>query len=184
MKIKKVLLVIALSLMGVSSVRAQGLIDFRNRITGTIDAAVFQNSVGGTLLSGANFVAQLYYGASAGSLVPITDAASPFRTGTGAGYWNAGTDSTRVLPGISPGSTVFLQVRVWNTSIAATYDAVRLTGSNYGDSNTFPAVAGGGSPPTAPAALGGLQQFALVPEPSTIALGILGAAALLFRRRK
>jgi hypothetical protein len=34
--------------------------------------------------------------------------------------------------------------------------------------------------------LSGLQSFNLrvVPEPSTIALGVLGAAALLYRRRK
>jgi hypothetical protein len=30
----------------------------------------------------------------------------------------------------------------------------------------------------------GLRTFELVPEPSTIALGVLGAAALLYRRRK
>jgi len=184
MKIKKLLLVVALSLMGVSSVRAQGLIDFRNRITGTIDAPVYQNSVGGTLLAGANFVANLWYGTSAGSLAPITDAASPFRTGTGAGYWNAGTDSTRVLPGILAGSTVFLQVRVWDSAMGATYALAKAAGGAWGDSNTFSVVAGGGSPPTAPTALGGMTAFALVPEPSTYALMALGACALLFRRRK
>jgi hypothetical protein len=32
--------------------------------------------------------------------------------------------------------------------------------------------------------LAGLQSFTLVPEPSTIALGVLGAIAFFFRRRK
>lgn len=181
---KSLLLVAALSLAGAASVKAQGLVDFRNRITGTIDAAVFRDTVGGTLLSGANFVANLWYGTTAGSLAPIADVAAPFRTGTGAGYWNAGTDSTRVLPGIAPGSTVFLQVRVWDSATGATYDLAKAAGGLWGDSNVFSVTAGGGSPPTAPAALVGLNQFALVPEPSTYALMALGACALLFRRRK
>lgn len=42
---------------------------------------------------------------------------------------------------------------------------------------------GSGGVPGFPASLEGLQGFQMVPEPSTIALGLLGAAALLLRRR-
>lgn len=183
MKTKLMVFMAASCMAGASSVRAQGLIDFRNRITGSVDAPVYRESVGGTLLSGANFVANLWYGTSAGSLAPITDAAAPFRTGTGAGFWNAGTDSTRVLSGI-PSATVFLQVRVWDSAAGATYDAAKLAGGFWGDSNVFGVTVGSSSPPLGPSLLIGLQSFALVPEPSAIALGVLGATALLFRRRK
>jgi len=189
MKMKKLLLVGVVSLVGVSSVSAQGTINFVNRITGTLDKPVYLNGVGGTLLSGANFVAQLYYSATdpgpAGSLTAVLDAAAPFRpAGAGAGYWNAGADATRVLTGILPNTQVWLQVRAWDSTFGATYDLAKAAGGLWGDSNVFTAIAGGGTPPVAPANMTGLTSFTLVPEPSTLALGILGAVALLLRRRK
>jgi len=187
MKMKKLLLVCVVSLVGVSSVSAQGTVNFVNRITGTLDAPVYLNGVGGTLLSGATFVAQLYYSATdpgpTGSLTAILDAAAVFRTGAGAGYWNAGTDATRQLPGILPNTQVWLQVRAWDSTFGATYDLAKAAGGAWGDSKVFSETAGGGTPPVAPANLTGLTAFTLVPEPSTIALGILGAVALLLRRR-
>jgi hypothetical protein len=47
-------------------------------------------------------------------------------------------------------------------------------------------LGGSGSPPAATPDMLGLQSFSLVttPEPSTIALGVIGASSLLFRRRK
>jgi len=185
MKMKKLLLVGVVSLVGVSSVSAQGTINFVNRITGQLDKPVY--NVGGALLSGANFMAQLYYSATdpgpARSLNAILDTAAVFRTGAGAGYWNAGADATRVLPGITPNTQVWLQVRAWDSTFGATYDIAKAAGGVWGDSNVFTAIAGGGSPPVAPANMTGLTSFTLVPEPSTIALGILGAVALLLRRR-
>src|SRR5213593_3837836 len=103
----RIVLVVTLSLLSAGVVRAQGLIDFRNRITGTLDVPVYYDFAGVNLVSGPNFLAQLYYGTSTTSLSPVTDPAAPFRTGTGAGYWNAGADSTRVLLGITPGTMVF-----------------------------------------------------------------------------
>jgi hypothetical protein len=182
---KKLLLIGILSVGGVSSVFAQGTIDFRNRITGTLDWPVY--GIDGTLLSGANFLAQLYFATSAtGSLTAVLDPAAPFRTGTGAGYWNAGADSTRILPGIAAGSEVWLQVRTWDSTAGATYDIAKAAGGQYGDSFIFhvAVTGGGGTPPASPAAMLGLQSFTLVPEPSTIALGVIGGLALLLRRRK
>ena len=47
-------------------------------------------------------------------------------------------------------------------------------------------LGGAGSPPAPPAALpsGVALDITAIPEPSTIALAVLGGAALLFRRRK
>lgn len=77
----------------------QGTVDFRNRnttVTPNIDAPILD--VGGARLSGAAFVAQLYFSATAGgSFTAVTANPAPFRTGTGAGYWDYGTDFARTL---------------------------------------------------------------------------------------
>lgn len=170
----------------------QGTIDFRNRnttVTPNVDAPIFD--VGGTTrLSGATFVAQLLVGTSAsGSFTPV-GTASPFRTGTGAGYWDFGTDFTRTTT-LAAGSAAFFLIQVWEAS-AGSYAAAVAGGFKRGQSGPsgqpgvgLPITLGGaGSPPSVPAALAGLQSFSLVPEPSTYALMALGACALLFRRRK
>ena len=66
----------------------------------------------------------------------------------------------------------------------ATYEASLIRGSS--GPVTITALGGVGAPPSLPADLVGLSGFTLtaIPEPSTIALAALGAAALLFRRRK
>jgi hypothetical protein len=43
---------------------------------------------------------------------------------------------------------------------------------------------GKGAPSILPAGLESFSLTAAVPEPSTIALGVMGASALLFRRKK
>jgi hypothetical protein len=188
---KKTLTAVAVCLSFAAGVYAQGTVDFRNRNTAAgLDAPVYQDSVGGTKLGNANFVANIFYSATQnGSFTAITDPAAPFRTGTGAGYWNFGTDFTRVIPGIAGGGSAWIMVRVWDSTKGADYATAKAAGSAWGDSNAFQVnpLGGAGSPPSVPAVLAGLQPFALtnaVPEPSTIALGMLGAAALLLRRRK
>lgn len=183
-------LLIAVALIAATGVQlfGQGTIDFRNRVTAAtppLNAPVYMRD-GTTLLGDANYVAQLYYSATqTGSYTPVTAAAAPFRTGAGAGYWNPGTDSTRLLTGITAGNTVWLEVRVWNSTLGATYDAARAAGSLWGESNPFSVVSGGGGvPPAVPAVMAGLTSFNLVPEPTTIALGVLGLAGLLVIRRR
>jgi hypothetical protein len=101
---------------------------------------------------------------------------------------------------VAGGTPYEFQVRVWQASAGATWAAA--TGGGNGTAGTY--LGNGGSqwgysnpfnvtPATAPspsATLIGLNAFQLspvvpVPEPTTLALGGLGAAALLlFRRRK
>lgn len=183
---KKLLITMALTASVCVSTYAQGTIDFRNRITGTLDVPVLAYG-GATRLGDANYVAQLWYSSTQnGSYAAVSGAASVFRTGTGAGYWNAGTDSTRTLTGIAGGATAWLMVRVWSTAVAADYaTALTTPGALHGESTPFSvATGGGGIPPASPAAMIGLTSFALVPEPATIALGALGLAGLLFIRRR
>jgi len=183
---KKLVMAVALAVVAGVQTTAQGLIDFRNRITGTLDVPVFDVD-GVTPLAGPDYVAQLYFSLTqAGSYTPVSGAPAVFRTGAGAGYWNAGTDSTRVLFGIQAGSTAWLQVRVWDGTCLEPYPGPGNCGGYYGMSTPFSVVAGGTPPigaPLTPAVMLGLASFRLVPEPSTIALGVLGVAGLWFLSR-
>ena len=157
-----------------------------------------------TALIGTNWVAQLYFKAgsnqSEGSLAVISgDSATPFRATSGAnnGAWaNTGTMlngqpvTVSKNLGVAYGSTVTLQVRVWDGSLYGSYAAAIANPTAItGKSVTF------NYSPTDPSTLGyspdkekmyGLQSFTLqaAPEPSTIALGVLGAASLLIVRRR
>jgi len=99
------------------------------------------------------------------------------------GYFDAGV---LVIPGVAGGATASLQVRAWVG--ATTYAAAPSQGSvsftqtagSWDDAAVPPA------PKTGPdVAMGSLTVGpAVIPEPSTIALALLGAGALLIRRRK
>jgi hypothetical protein len=147
---------------------AQGTIAFGNRVTGVLDAPVFD--VGGTVKLEGPAMAQLYLGAT-----PV-GAPVAFRTGAGAGYWPT---TSVTLPGVAAGAVAQVQVKAWKD--AASFEAAAIKGESGVLSIT---TGGAGSPPTLPANLVGLTSFTLVPEPSMIALGLLGAAGLMLRRRK
>jgi hypothetical protein len=172
---KKLIPLLAL-LIGVTSAVAQvGTVTFNNNTLGGTGRPVFMPD-GSTPVVGTNFLAQLYYGAVGtpeASLTAVTTAAARFRpTGVNPpGTWLGGT---RTLTGFGPGQTVLLQVRVTDVSSS-------LIGSSLTFTYTVPAV---GSPPAA-FDMANFQSFSLVPEPSVIGLGLIGAGALfLLRRRK
>ena len=179
---KKLLITLAAVLVSASTF-AQGTIKFNNRLTGQVDAPV---SLPGSALgagSAAGAMAQLYLIPASGPAVALTPATT-FRTTSAAAmfYVNEPTSGV-IVPGVPAGSTANIQLRAWFG--AASYDAALDT--QRGFSNIIP-VSLGGTPavgaPIPDAVLTGLQGFTIVPEPSTVAFGILGAAALLFRRRK
>jgi hypothetical protein len=170
----------------------QGRITFANTATGTgvVGGSPVTDIDTTTRLTGATFWAQLYAVAGAGqaesSLVAIGTPTN-FRTGGGAGFVPAGIVAT--VPAAAPGTTATLQMRAWEGAAGSTYEAARAGGGKYGQSNVVNVGPlggpdpGGGVPFLDPFMIG-IQPFSLVPEPSTIALGLLGAAALLIRRRK
>jgi len=92
------------------------------------------------------------------------------------------------LPGIGVGESATLQVRVWDAATygrsEAGYLAALTAGVGVGFSLPFDyTVPAPGSTPDK-YYMTGLRAFVLIPEPSTIALGVLGAASLLLLRRR
>jgi len=188
----KKLIYVAAFLAASLSAYAQGTVSFNNRITGVVDAPVFD--VGGTVrLAGAAFFAQLYAGAAgtADAALVAIGSPTPFRpvppATTGQGYVVAVSEVT--VPGVAVGGTARIQMRAWDSTFG-TYGAALAGNGKAGFSASFDVANLGGQGPSGPPSVApnlvGLTSFSLtqVPEPSTIALGALGVAALLFRRRK
>lgn len=182
-------LLLAIVAIGASvGVLAQGTVNFDTSFAalgGPIPGLPIYDADGTTPLSGDSAWAQLYAGPDAGSLAPI-GAAVNFLTGDFAGIIAAGT---RAIPTVAPGAAAIIDVRAWEAAGGASYEAALAGGFKVGANSlgggTFSVLTGGaGTPPSLPANLVGFQSFSLVPEPSTTALGILGAVALLLRRRK
>ena len=195
---KKLLFVAALMATTLGAM-AQGTLTFKN--SSPVNAPIFDVD-GVTKLVGTTFQAQLYWkaaGAAASTFAVVKDSANtadgavlPFRdvvsTSPAAGYWNPGADAVRNVGTIG---NVDLQVRVWNQVDGATF-AVASTkaGAKIGsfDLLAFKPGDSTSSPPATPTDMvgfagGKLTVVAAVPEPSTIALGLIGAGALLLRRR-
>lgn len=136
----------------------------------------------GTKLEGAAWVAQISVGSTEASLTAV-GISSPFLTGTLAGKWR-GSPNPATIASIVPGGTGVAQLYAWESKYATYADAMN-GGGKYGKSELFAVTTGGqGSPPAVPGNLTNFKSFSLIPEPSTIALGLLGAASLLFFRRK
>ena len=86
-----------------------------NNRAGGVDAPITDNN--GNRLSGADFLVQLYAGASEQNLAPVGPAI-PFRTGIAAGYF---VDAySRIIPAVQPGGIATLQIRAWETSAGTT----------------------------------------------------------------
>jgi len=176
----------------------QGQISFLSR-GGGVDAPV-TNIVTGQRVSGTGYLAQLYYGpagASESSLVTFggTTAAN-FATATLAGYVITSTGGgvrtvDLSIPGVVAGQPTSFQLRAWEASLGATWELAfpawqsGAAGPVLGKSAIISTKTSATIAETAQPLLG-LQGFNLtpVPEPSVIALGALGLAALLYRRRK
>jgi len=168
-----------------------GTVNFNNRTASGVDAKIVDASGAG--LSGTDWFAQLYFapGASAAesSLTAVALPPVNFRIGAAAGYVAVGQLGSRDLTGVAPGGDATVQIRAWNAAAGATYEVASAAANGiFGKSNLVNVKAGGGgAPPGPPTDLIGLQGFAVsgavIPEPTTIALGLLGAGLLFLRRR-
>ncbi len=168
----------------------QGAIQFANLGTSeatstTVDAPVFDMDMT-TKVSGNGCSAQLFYGVLGTPDENLTPLASPvlgFNAFPFDGYTMP--PQSVQIPGIPTGASARLQMRVWNNQggSVTTYDDASIRGAStsfdsapLGNSLNFSSVP----------VMQGLQSFSLavVPEPSALALALVGAAALLLRRRK
>ena len=190
----KLAYIVAASALVVSAF-GQGSVNVNNR---GLTPAQLVTDTSGTSLSGTSFVAQLVYGANGSTPATVLGANMPFRASTSSfvGTWNPGAEGIRTLTGFDTVAQVAMQVRVWDSAVFSSWDAASaaLTAGNNtvatqaGSSSVFTYTVGAASDPSSQSIVNfrGFQLTAIpvVPEPTTIALGALGAAALLWRRRK
>lgn len=177
---KKTILTLV-SMLAVVSAFAQGTVNFNNLVGPSgnrlVDAR-FIDTTGAGL--GAGWTAELVL-VSGGSVTQL--ATSAFRTSSAAaqGYiLPAATGTTVTVPNVAGGTSATLQMRAYN---GASYASSSLTGA----SPEFQVILGNAGTPPSPAAdlTGlGLTPITIVPEPSTIALAVIGMAGLFFARRR
>jgi hypothetical protein len=170
---------------------AQGTVTFNNN-----PATLMSATIGGNTAATAAGAAGSYY---YGLLTSLTGAAGSFTFSGVYGTNNAAagrfTGGTATLASIAPGTAFSFEVAGWSASLGATFDPNWLTTAPnglFGLSGVGTATAGGGTPPAPPGIIfgatgltSGFNMTSPVPEPTSMALAGLGAAALLiFRRRK
>jgi len=146
---------------------------------------------------GAGYEIGLYTGLTAAAVQSaITGgtaiATAPFETGANAGGWDFTGSLTATDPNNASGAAVFVGLAAWSTAdSASTYAQAKSQGvaTGFEVSTGTTTEGGGGTPPATPGTLAGigLTDFAVttsVPEPSTIALGVIGASTFLMRLRR
>ena len=188
----KQIMLVAGSVFASFSLFAQGTVNFQNNN----GSAVTESLSGNKIVAGSTYNAALYWavdGTVDQSLfvqIGATAAIQPLDGLIAAG--------SRTTPnGTAPGANAMFQVRVWEAAYGNSYEAVLANQTTQngrlglaGKSNLVRVATGspGGQPPTPPGSLltAGLQGFSLdvVPEPSIMGLGMLGAGALFALRRR
>lgn len=201
---KKLATLFGMMVVGLGTALSQGTIDFHNPNTFPVtvrDGAGNVTTIGsaGSPLGPSSVRVGLFIGANGAPFSSMTMVGlatnSPASTPLFVGTFNGGTSFA--VPGRNNGDQVSFAFAAWSISTGAlTYQDALIAPTGY--VSFTPVVGNGytlkggatlpdptwGTPTLAqPWLVNGLQLQA-VPEPSTIALGLLGAAALLIRRRK
>lgn len=194
----KKLLIACLSVMASMAAFGQGQVNFLNNA-----ATPIRTNLSGTIgnMAGANQWRIGLYTAPQGTVneslftlvaVATNSALVGGRIGAGGGLVDLAGNT---------GTPIAYQVKGWSLAAGASYEAAIATGNPayYGGKSAIggvtPAVGGApvpslfsstaGTPEFVGQLSAGVDMFPLVPEPSSIALGLLGLGAIaLFRRRK
>jgi MYXO-CTERM domain-containing protein len=171
---------------------AQAYFDVRNYPgPWPLDAPVYDWT--GGLLWGPDWRAELYGGVTTDSLSPAVRLYTYIRSPLPfflPGYFGYTGGHDVVVLSVPGGGYAWLQVKVWNVQLGATYEetvARRLGG--YGQSSLFYAQGSNplADPPQAPYPLIGLTSFSVsqpVPEPAVGWLAVAGLAGLALIRRR
>jgi hypothetical protein len=189
---KKLIPFLALTVLALA-VHAQGIVTFATHVFVLTPPPYVIDGLTGDRLTGTQYGAQLYYGASASSLAAHTAAPNRFRPAGDslAGTWSTPTGANRTLTGGGAGVPVWMQVRVWNVDQFPTYEAAVAGGGIYGSSTVFQYIERFSMPGTSPSdtymmnvfGLPLFESFATVPEPGVGLLMIPAVVLLLFMRR-
>jgi len=180
---KKLLVALAAVLVTVAT-HGQGQVNFNNYSQNGGNGAPIYDVGSTTAGPGATATAGLFTLVNG---VETLQATAPFFTGAGADFLislanSQSADGTVTLTGIPENSTgVTFEIKAWDKNFAS-YDLAVAGGGKRG-AQTFTGDVG---PANLPANnLVNFPGFTLaVPEPSTIAFGVIGGLALLLRRRK
>jgi hypothetical protein len=167
----------------IPSIFSQGQVNFATKL-GTGVNAVNAKFIcdGGTGLTTPPFVAGLEIQGNSGAFTLIPGSVTSFRSGIAAGYV---VPKTVTIPGHDIGTTVTLRAIGFAGASEVDYTGALATG-HIEFSGPVTVILGD---QVTPADLAGLQgtfsaDLRCVPEPSTIALALFSAAALVFRHRK
>lgn len=176
-------IIVAIAVIASAGALAQGTLNLSTAPSAIGSHQWVWEGDGVTRLAGPKWVGQLHAGPTYDSMVPL-GSVTAFLTGAGAGVWR-GTPNPIAVPGLPLGGSGVAQLWVWQSSFSS-FEAAMAAGSCVGKSAVFAITTGGqGEPPAVPGNLVNFKGFMVcIPEPSTIALGLLGAASLLFFRRK
>lgn len=204
----KKLVIMAAAIFATVNIFAQGTVNFSN-IGGQ---SLFNTMTGANAASGTTFTVQLYHlvfapGADSTSTFTNGDPRVVFPT-TDAQFSSLGAKVNLAAPGffvggnrtapVTPiGAFGYFQVRAWETAYGTSYEAAAAAGAVggrtalLGKSNIVRVDTG--DPTTIPPGTAGslvnnglsrIDLMIIVPEPSVIGLGLIGAGALLMLRRR
>lgn len=191
MKIKHFFALLVVSAMAFTSnsAKADGSINF---FTFNGNTAFGQVYLPGTSTSvDSSFLGQIYVSSTLNGTYTAVGSPLAFQGG-GVGQPSAINSGTPVtVPGTFGGDTVFYKIAAWNSSSGATFEqasssGTAILGMSSGTSLLLGGVpSGGGSALPAPQANTFTSfQLAAVPEPTTVALAVMGGLGLLARRRR
>jgi hypothetical protein len=188
---KKLLLAVACCVATVAAL-AQPQLNWANQVSSA--GLKFTVSEAGTgALLGDTYVAGLMWGTSADSLAPAQSAGVnivlPFKMKSGAGSGVYSTGAAVAIDGTDWNQTIFVQIVAYDKN-APSYAAANVPGSPWkvGASEVVSVKLPAGALDTPPT-LDGLNgknftvDAVVIPEPSILALGLLGGVAFLLRRR-
>lgn len=127
-------------------------------------------------------------GSTLATLLPVAGSlVTTWETGAGAGYWNTAAIAT--VPSVT--TTANVAIAAWAATgalgAATTLAAAQVDGYAWGISDVAPTAPlgfGTTQPPNLPATLTSFSINTSIPEPSTVALGVIGASSFLMRLRR
>lgn len=134
-----------------------GLLRFSNKAPG-VNAPILSRE--GIPIEGDNYIAQIYAGPEPLFLNPVKGT-RVFGTGENAGYFS-GENEWVTAQLVHPGQQTYVKVYVWERRGGFNYESAVEAGVEFGESNIFSVVAGGGYFPSFDTpSLVGLESFQL-----------------------